>query len=177
MKLAPIVMFVYNRADHFEQTYQALCQCEEAKESELYIFSDGAKTEKDVSKVEAVRAAIREKRHMQHFKEVHIVESQENRGLAKSVIAGVTKVIGEWGKVIVLEDDSVVSPYFLKFMNQCLEYYELNRKVGSIAGYTPMLRKIKENTEDVLFTYRSCSCAWATWKNRWENIRDRKSVV
>lgn len=170
MKLAPIVMFVYNRVDHFEQTYEALCQCDEAKESELYIFSDGAKTETDVSKVEAVRAAIREKEQNQPFKQVHIVESQENQGLAKSVITGVTQVLETWGKVIVLEDDSVVSPYFLKFMNQCLEYYAPNRSVGSIAGYTPRLKNSEEYTEDVFFAYRSCSCAWATWKGRWENV-------
>ena len=170
MKLAPIVMFVYNRVDHFEQTYEALCQCDEAKESELYIFSDGAKTEKDVSKVEAVRAAIREKRQMQHFKEVHIVESQENRGLAKSVIAGVTKVIGEWGKVIVLEDDCVPSEFFLKYMNQCLDYYESNQRIGAISGYVPQLLSSTENGADVFFAYRSCSWGWATWKDRWENV-------
>ncbi len=170
MKLAPIVMFVYNRADHFEQTYEALCQCDEAKESELYIFSDGAKTEKDVSKVEAVRAAIREKEQRRQFKQVHIVESPENRGLAKSVIAGVTQVVGEWGSVIVLEDDCVPSKFFLKYMNQCLEHYETNQRIGSISGYVPQFFSDKENYEDVFFAYRSCSWGWATWKDRWENV-------
>ncbi len=170
MSLAPIVMFVYNRADHFQQTYKALSKCIGAAESELYIFSDGAKTEKDTSKVLEVRAALQDAVNERRFQNVHVVESEINRGLAASVIAGVTQVIEEYGRVIVVEDDCVTAPTFLEFMNNSLERYEQEERVGAIAGYTPQLTFPEHFQEDVFFSYRSCSCGWATWKDRWDGI-------
>ena len=134
---APIVMFVYNRADHFEKTYQALSACSEAKDSDLFIFSDGAKNEKAEEGVLAVRKAIHAAETDGHFNSVTIVESSVNKGLEKSIIGGVSQVIGEYGEVIILEDDCVVSPYFLHYMNLCLDKYEGNPNVGSISGYAP----------------------------------------
>lgn len=170
MNFAPVVLFVYNRADHFIKTYEALNRCPEAAQSDLYIFSDGARNEKDVPKVEEVRNALHKAKQNTNFQKIEIIESIQNRGLAASVIAGVTKVIQEYGKVIVVEDDCITSPYFLKYMNRCLAYYENNERVGSIAGFTPQLSFPKTFTEDVFFAYRSCSWGWATWLKSWENV-------
>ena len=60
MDYAPIVMFVYNRADHFTQTYEALAKCPEAKNSILYVFSDGAKNDNAKPQVEQVRQIAKE---------------------------------------------------------------------------------------------------------------------
>lgn len=167
---APIVMFVYNRADHFHQTYEALAQCPEARNSTLFIFSDGPKNEAGAEKVNEVRRALREAEQKGDFREIHIVESQENRGLAKSVIAGVSRVIEQYGTVIVVEDDCVVSPYFLRYMNGALATYGEEKKVGAIAGYTPVFPFPESFSGDVFFTRRSCSWGWATWKDRWETV-------
>lgn len=167
---APIVMFVYNRADHFEQTYRALSNCPEAKESELFVFSDGAKSEAGAAKVQDVRNVLYAAKKEKAFKEFHIVENPINWGLAKSVIDGVTQVIEQYGTVIVVEDDCVVSPYFLKYMNDGLHIYGNNKKIGSIAGYTPVFHFPRDYTEDVFLTYRSCSWGWATWKDRWDTV-------
>lgn len=170
MSLAPVVMFVYNRADHFIKTYEALSKCKEAADTRLFIFSDGAKNDSAVNQVKEVRDAIREKLERKVFLSVNVVESPKNRGLAASIIAGVTEVIEKYGKVIVIEDDCVTSPYFLSFMNRCLDFYEEKDRVGAIAGYVPELRFPKDYKDDIFMAYRSCSCAWATWKNRWEGI-------
>lgn len=169
-KYAPIVMFVYNRADHFQKTYHALKNCLEAKESVLYVFSDGAKNEAGAAKVQEVRNALRVVEQDGVFKEFHIVESPVNRGLANSVIAGVSQVINQYGNAIVVEDDCVVSPYFLKFMNTTLNTYKDNKKIGSIAGYTPVFDFPEFYKEDIFLTYRSCSWGWATWKDRWDRV-------
>ena len=170
MSLAPIIIFVYNRADHFIQTYNALAACKEAKESELYIFSDGAKNEAGKEKVSEVRAAVAAIKDSGDFKAVTVTESPVNRGLAASVIAGVTEVMGKHGKAIIVEDDCKVSPLFLSYINGALDYYESNKKIGSIAGYTPMIDLPDYYKNDVLAAYRSCSCTWATWEDRWQNI-------
>ncbi len=170
MKYAPIIIFVYNRADHFTQVYNALAACKEAKESDLFIFSDGAKSDSGKDKVNEVRAAVAAIKDSGDFKTVTVTESPVNKGLAASVIAGVTEVIGKYGKVIVVEDDCKVSPFFLSFMNNALDCYENNEKIGSIAGYTPMIDLPDDYDKDVFAAYRSCSCTWATWADRWQNI-------
>lgn len=170
MSYAPIIIFVYNRADHFVQVYNALAACKEAKDSELFIFSDGAKNDAGKEKVNEVRAAVNNVRNSGDFKSVTVTESPVNKGLAASVISGVTDVINKYGKVIVVEDDCKVSPFFLSFMNKALNYYENNKKIGSIAGYTPMIDFPDYYKKNVFAAYRSCSWTWATWKDRWDGV-------
>lgn len=170
MSFAPIVIFVYNRADHFIQVYNALTACREAKESDLFIFSDGAKNESGAEKVNEVRAAVSAIKDAGDFKSVTVTESPVNKGLAASVISGVTEIINKYGKVIVVEDDCKVSPFFLRYMNKALDYYKDNKKIGSIAGYTPMITLPADYNKDVFAAYRSCSWTWATWKDRWDGV-------
>ncbi len=170
MSYAPIIIFVYNRADHFTEVYNALATCKEAKESELFIFSDGAKNEAGKVKVNEVRAAVAAIRDSGDFRSVTVTESPVNKGLAASVIAGVTEIINKYGRVIVVEDDCKVSPFFLNFMNKALDYYESNKKIGSIAGYTPMIDLPDDYKKDIFAAYRSCSWTWATWADRWEGV-------
>ena len=170
MSYAPIIIFVYNRADHFIQTYNALAACKEAKESDLFIFSDGAKNESGKAKVDEVRAAVNTVKDSGDFKSVTVAESPVNKGLATSVISGVTQVINNYGKAIVVEDDCKVSPFFLNYINKSLDYYKNNKKIGSIAGYTPMIDLPDSYKDDVFAAYRSCSWTWATWADRWKNV-------
>ena len=170
MNYAPIVMFVYNRADHFEKTYTALAKCDCAKESQLYIFSDGAKNENAIDGVENVRNFAKSIVDNGDFKKVVLVESQDNKGLAKSVISGVSSVIKEHGKVIVVEDDCVPSVHFLSYMNNALDFYKGMEEVGSIAGYAPPIDIPADYSKDVFAAYRSCSWGWATWDYIWQNV-------
>ncbi len=170
MSYAPIVLFVYNRADHFKQTFEALSACAEAGESELFVFADGAKDSAGADKVEETRQAVRYAADKGLFKRAEIIEAEKNMGLARSVISGVTRVIEEYGRAIVLEDDSVCAPTFLRFMNVALDVFESDRRVGQIAGFTPALEFPAGYKDDVFTCWRSCSCAWATWADRWRDI-------
>lgn len=170
MNYAPIALFVYNRADHFKKTYEALAVCEEARFTDLFIFSDGCKNEKAGKAVENVRKFAKEIKLRNEFKSVNVIENTENKGLAKSIIEGVTKVINEYGEIIVLEDDCVCSPNFLKFMNKCLKYYKDNKKIGAVTGYAPAIKFPDDFKEEIFSAYRSCSWSWGTWADRWENV-------
>ena len=162
MKLAPITVFVYNRPWHLKQTIEALKKNKLAKESEVFIFSDGPKDEKDRKKVEEVRKYIKE---ITGFKKITIAERKKNLGLAESIIAGVTEIVNKYGKIIVLEDDLLTSPYFLKFMNEGLNLYKKKEKVACIHGYVyPVKAKLPET-----FFLKDPGClGWATWKRGWE---------
>ena len=170
MDYAPIVMFVYNRADHFTQTYEALAKCPEAKNSILYVFSDGAKNAAAVPQVKQVRQAVRVRARRRDFKDLLLTESPENKGLARSIIDGVTAVLNQHGRAIIIEDDNISSPYLLRYFNKALRYFEGDKSVGALSGYTPVIPFPREYGADIFSSYRSCSCCWATWKDRWQNI-------
>lgn len=167
---APIVVFVYNRADHARGLLRSLAQCRMAKESDLYIFSDGAKNEAGAQKVAEVREYINSREVAEAFQTVTVTEAPQNRGVDKSVIAGVDTVICRYGKVIVVEDDNTVSKDFLEFMNGALDYYENNPGIWAIGGYTLPIRIPEDYTCDVFRMGRGSSYAWATWLDRWEKV-------
>lgn len=166
-KFAPIVLFTFKRLDTLEQTIEALRKNKESIHSELYIYSDMSKSLADAGKIDEVRRYIRT---IDGFKRVYITEREINYGLARSVIEGVTEIINQYGKVIVLEDDLITSTNFLAFMNNGLEYYEDSDQIFSIAGHTSPIR-LKNDCDDVYFTQRASSWGWATWKDRWTNIQ------
>jgi len=164
-KLAPIVLFTYNRPEHTQQVLDALALNNEAKESILYIYCDGAKplaTEQELEKINTVKS-IATKEH--RFKEVVVIEQQKNKGLANSIIDGVSEIINEHGKIIVLEDDIVTSKGFLKYMNDALKCYENNENVMHISGFMyPHQQQLPET-----FFYNVTLCwGWATWQRAWQ---------
>lgn len=165
LEVAPIVLFVYNRPWHTEQTLEALAKNRLAEKSYLTIYADGLKssaTEEDKKRVGKVRELIRSK---QWCKEVKIVEREKNWGLADSIVDGVTNAVNEHGKVIVLEDDIVTSPGFLQYMNDALRLYQGEDKVMHVSGY--MIPLVAEGLPETFF-YNQTSCwGWATWKRAW----------
>lgn len=163
LNLAPIVLFVYNRVDHTKQTIEALQKNELASDSELYIYSDEAKNVDERAKVDEVRAYVDS---IDGFKKVTLIKREKNWGLADSIIDGVTSIVNEYGKIIVLEDDLVTSPHFLKFMNEALEFYKDEEKVYSITGYS-----FTDEIKDIDSTYMlglTSSWSWSTWSNKWK---------
>lgn len=166
---APIVVFAYNRPDHLSKTLTALSRNYLAKDSEVYIFIDGPKNESGYEKNEQVYQTALSFQEG-YFLKVIIKCSKTNHGLATSVINGVTEIINQFGKVIVVEDDSVSDCNYLTFMNQALEFYKDDQKIFSVGGYTVPLKLPENYRDDIIVTQRSSSYAWATWKDRWEKI-------
>ena len=163
--LAPIVLFVYNRPDHTQKVIDALKNNPEAKDSELFVYCDGAKenaSEIEKKQIEETRKIIRA---IIGFKSVTMIESKENKGLAFSIIEGVTEIVNKHGRIIVLEDDIVTSSGFLKFMNDALEVYSKVKKVMHISGY---VFPYQDTEERYTFFSKPTTCwGWATWKESW----------
>lgn len=159
--LAPICLFTYNRFHHTKQTINALQKNKLAQESKLFIFSDGPKNKQESQKVRVVKDYLKT---IQGFKTIKIIERQKKYGLAKSIISGVTEIINQYGKIIVLEDDMITSHYFLEFMNNALNLYNNEKKVISIHGYIYPIKNLPET-----FFLKGADCwGWATWKRGWD---------
>jgi hypothetical protein len=163
MNPAPIVLFVYNRPWHTKQTVNALKKNRYASQSDLYIFSDGPKEDQKDSEIKKVREYIQT---ITGFNSITITERRNNLGLANSTIQGVTEVVNQYDKVIVLEDDLDLSPDFLRFMNASLDHYLNEDQVMQISGH--MFNLILETETDAIFLPFTNSIGWATWKRAWD---------
>ena len=169
---APILLFVYNRPEHVRRNIQVLLKNELAAESELFIYSDAAKDETSQAAVKEVRAFIRS---IQGFKKITITERAENWGLARSIIDGVTTQINRYGRVIVLEDDLVVAPHFLQFMNDALETYRDEERVGQIQACD--FTQAPSLPDTFLFKWTG-SWGWGTWDRAWKHFNaDGKALL
>jgi len=171
MTISPIVLFVYNRPWHVRRTVEALQKNDLAAQSELIVFSDGPKTPEACAKVEEVRQYLKT---VSGFKRVQIREQKNNQGLAKSIIRGVTETVNEYGRVIVIEDDLVTSPYFLKYMNDGLDLYEQDHRVISVHGY---VYPVKPSLPETFFIKGSNCWGWGTWKRGWDLFESSGEIL
>ncbi|KAE8544179.1 glycosyltransferase family A protein [Marinobacter nauticus] len=168
--MAPIIVFAYNRPDHLQQTLDHLAEADGARESDLWIFCDGPKRGADSTRVKATRKVAQDSAWAERFRLVRIETSQKNKGLARSIIGGVSMVLEDAGRVIVVEDDVLVAPDFLRFMNDCLKFYENDQNVGSVTGFSPFAEQPSDYEKDVMAIPRNCSQCWGTWADRWREV-------
>lgn len=175
-RLAPIILFAFNRPQVFQRLIESLKDNPEFKDSEIFIFIDGPRANKpgEAEKVEEVRkialSGLADKEKSPSHDHIHLLSSDKNRGLAPSIIKGVSSVICQFGKAIIFEDDLYLAPNCLHFMNEGLDKYENDKSVFSICGYTNKVKVPKDYSFDTYMASRSSSWGWATWKDRWEKV-------
>ncbi|WP_442763324.1 glycosyltransferase family 2 protein [Malikia spinosa] len=172
-KLAPILLFVFARPAHTKQTLEFLAANDLASDSDLIVYADASRNEKEIAAVNEVRRLVNA---APGFRSVTVVERMENYGLARNIIEGVEEVCKKYGRVIVLEDDLITSPKFLTFMNQALDRYQDEKRVWHISGWNYPI-----NTEglDDAFFLRVMNCwGWATWADRWQHFeKDTNKLI
>lgn len=169
--ISPICLFVYNRPWHTAETLKYLKANTLASQSELYVYSDGPKSEGDIGAVEKVREMVKS---TTGFSGVNLITSDTNKGLADSIINGVGEMVKRFGQVIVLEDDLITSPHFLSYMNNALVMYRDNENVASIHGYC---YPIKRGLPPTFFIKGADCWGWATWKRAWDKFEPNGKLL
>jgi hypothetical protein len=160
-----IILFTFNRVDLTRSIINSLINNINSESYDLIIYSDAAKLNKDINKVQEVRDYIQD---IGHFNSVKSILRDVNLGLAKSIISGVSKAFEQYEKAIILEDDLILSSNFLAFMQQGLDTYQDNTKVLNISGFS--YENKVDASFDNFFWGRATSWGWATWKDRWEMV-------
>lgn len=176
MKLSPIVIFAYNRPHYLKETLDALSKNQEAKDSIIYIYCDGAKpnaSEKELLEINKVRGLAKQKNW---GRETIVEEADSNQGLSKAIICGVNEVLAKHDTIIVLEDDLVTSPFFLAFMNEALIKYSGKEEVASVVGYNYPLQFVDDGKETYFLNNSDC-LGWATWKRGWALFEENAEVL
>lgn len=166
---APIAVIAFNRVETLRSTLNSLKANRLADQSDLFIFIDGPRADKpgEEEKVRQVRMLAEQ---VSGFKAVTIKASDQNKGLAKSIIGAATELLNQYGRVIVVEDDLFLSPSFLTYMNTMLDAYENDARVMQVTGYSAKIRFPKRFKCDHYLTHRAHSWSWGTWKDRWDTV-------
>lgn len=172
--LAPVVLFVYNRPDHTRSTLTRLAANYLARDTDVIIYSDGAKNSENISQVQAVRSACRDF-EVGHFKSMKIIEADRNMGLAASIISGVTAVVSQYGRIIVLEDDLLTSPFFLQFMNDGLNKFADVEQVMHISGSAYPINSA--GLDETYFLQVPLCWGWATWHRAWQHFSKDIKII
>ena len=164
-KLAPVVLFAFNRSDHLRQTLEALAANKLADKTRLIIYCDGPRTAAEQNRTDAVRAVASAARG---FRSLEVRTRESNWGLSKNIISGITEIVDRYGKVIVLEDDLITSPHFLAYMNDGLEVYADSPHVGAIHAW--FLSHTLGNLPETFFLLSTGCWGWGTWKRAWDDF-------
>ena len=158
---APIALFAFKRAQHTQRALEALAGNAEWQQSPLFIYCDGARQPGEQAAVEQTRAVVRAFAHPHKV----IIEAPSNQGLAASIRSGVTALCERFGRVVVVEDDLIVSPVFLSYMNQALERYQADARVMQISGHMFPV-DLAGYGSAVLLPFTT-TWGWATWQRAW----------
>jgi len=153
--------------DLLKQCIRSLAGNELSAQSELYVVSDAAMTDKDISIVRMIREYVND---IDCFKNVTLIARDKNLGSFVSINSAIDTVINEHRKVIFLEDDNIVSPNFLKFMNDCLDFYRDNKTVFSISGYNYPIAVPQSYKHDIYMWSGFSAWGVGLWKDKWANV-------
>jgi len=162
LSLAPIAAFVHARPAHTRRMIASLQANPAARASDLFIFADAPKKPEQAEAVRDVRSFVR---GIDGFASVTVIERERNLGLSGSITEGITKLCAERGRGIAVEDDLVVAPGFLEFLNRGLDRYADAERVFQISGY--MFPTDVRSKEASFLPIISC-WGWATWKRAWD---------
>ena len=180
MKNYPIILFTYNRPGHTLQVLHALKHNELADQSHLIVYVDGPKANakpEQIHQIEEVRRVVQQEQWCGSV-EYHLAE--QNIGCRNSIIQGITEVFQKYEAAIILEDDIVTSPHFLRFMNTCLDYYKNYKSVFSVSGHNLPENKFQlppDYEYDVFVSLRLLNWGWATWSDRWQQVDWDKTKI
>ncbi len=162
---APIALFAFNRPAHLARIVASLAANAQAEHSDLWVFCDGPRRLDDEA---AVREVRRVAAGISGFASVRVIERQSNAGLAASVMAGVTQLCDSAGRAIVVEDDLVLSPHFLEFVNQGLDRFADHERAMQVTGY--MFPRVSAGLPESFFTRLPSSWGWGTWRRAWQKM-------
>jgi hypothetical protein len=159
----PVVLFAYARARHLERVLACL---RENRPPLLWAFADGAKGAADAAAVSETRAQLR----AVDWCEVRLVERENNLGLGRNVLSGVTEIAARHEAFIVWEDDLVCVPGTYDWLSAALRHYATDERVMSVAGWTHP--ELSPGSEEPYCDARAEGWVWGTYARAWVGMHE-----
>ncbi|MCW3115055.1 MAG: glycosyl transferase [Segetibacter sp.] len=169
-----IAVFCYKRAGKLKVSIEALLKNPECSSMDIIFFADGHKNETDKIGVLETRAYIDS---LTGFRNVYKHYRERNVSTGPNFQAGLTYLFSNHAQFIVVEDDLVVTPNYIKYMLDALAFYKNEKKVFCVTGYCFPIN-IGSYPYDTIIHNRFCSYGWASWADRVKHvIWDSKELI
>lgn len=166
---APIVIVTLNRVDKLRRMIDSLLQNPEAKDTELYISVDYPPSPKYVKGHTECCEYVKT---ISGFKQVHAYIQERNLGSIDNFYFLLDHVKEKYDRMISLEDDNVLAPNFLRYINLALRKFESSKRVVWVGSQIP--RDIDYSKCDGNAYLSRHMSAWgnAFWLEKYYRIKD-----
>jgi hypothetical protein len=161
-----IAVFCYKRAAKLKTSMEALLQNPECASMDVIFFCDGYKGEHDKAGVEATRAYIDS---LTGFRSITKHYRERNFSTGPNFKTGITYLCDNYDRFIVVEDDLVVTPNYVRYLLDALDFYKEEQSVFCITGFAFPL-EVGSYKYDTIIHRRFCSYGWGSWSNRVKKI-------
>lgn len=165
MYQVPILLIIFRRKSVALQSLERIRKIQPAK---LYIAGDGARShvEDEQEAVEETRKAILDA--IDWPCDVHTLFQEQNLGCSKGVYTAINWLFENEEQGIILEDDCMMQESFFPFVEELLERYKNDERIGMIDG----ANYIKEVSipDSYGFSRYKATNGWATWRRAWKNM-------
>lgn len=165
-KSTVIGVFCYNRVSKLKRCIDALLTNPECAEMDIIFFSDGPKKKDDSTPIAEVRNYIDK---LKGFKTVIKHYREENLSTGPNFRTGLTFLAENYEQFIIVEDDLIVSPNYIKFLLDALTFYKQDKSVFCVTAYVFPI-KSKDYKYDTIVYKRFCSYGWGGWGNRFDSV-------
>ncbi len=161
--MVPVVLFAYNRCNVLEQTLACL---RENGVPRLIVYSDAPKSATDIAGVRDVREAL----SCIDWCEVERHDRDENLGLGRNILLGVSETLLRHEAVLVWEDDLVCVPGTYGYLSAALAHYRDDKRVMSVTGWTSRYLVPGGVRDEPYFDGRAECWVWGTWRRAWQGM-------
>jgi hypothetical protein len=157
-----IGVFCYKRAGKLKASMEALLQNPECATMDIVFFCDGHKGERDYEGVMETRAYIDS---LTGFRNIYKHYRERNISTGPNFKQGITWLCENYDQFIVVEDDLVVTPNYIKYLLDALDFYKHDPSIFCVTGFAFPLQK-GAYPFDTIIHRRFCSYGWGAWSNR-----------
>ena len=165
----PVVMISYNRPDLVKLTMENVALADSVGGRDIVMFIDGPRNDADVVKQDEIYRTVAA--YQSRLPRLEIVRREHNYGCRGNIVDAISSVLNRIGRVIVIEDDILVSRTFLRYMDEALEYYEGDERIWAVNAYQNPYFKVPKNYPYDLYLNPVNMCwGWGTWKDRWDGV-------
>lgn len=162
MKFSTILCFGFDRPMHLERMLNSLEKNHESIDSDVYICIDGPA---DGTDLEMHSKTVEVAKKNWNFKSTKLILREKNLDCRTNIINTITELFKTNDRLIILEDDLVLGPNFLSYMNAALHKYLNKKEMWCINGYSYPQLNFKSGSS--VSKYVS-PWGWGTWSDRWE---------
>lgn len=163
----PILLITFNRPEHTRKVLERILS---QSPKDLYIFQDGPRpgNEQDLLKCQKVRDVITS---LTDGTTAHISTffSEKNLGCGPGPYAAISWFFHNVDRGIILEDDIIPHPIFFSFMDDLLNRYSDDERIGAVMGHNFYRKYSLFNSYYFTFDTEG-TLGWGTWKRVWEKV-------